>query len=262
MTPAKILFIATAALAAALLVRPAVAQTPDELISRGQINVGVNLDAPPYGSVNSNHQPEGFDVDVARLMGKYMGVKVNIVRVQGPTRIPYLMSNKIDFIIADLGITPARALQVMFSRPYGALDGYIYASKSKKIASGADLKGMRIGVPRASTFDTAVTPLVGGTATVMRYDDDATTIQALISGQVDAVGENEATMGQLMKLNPSLDIDRKFRLTHQVNGIAVRKGQFELLQWVNTFVDYVARDGELDAIYRKWLNTPLPEDVR
>lgn len=47
-------------------------------------------------------------------------------------------------------------------------------------------------MPRASTFDAAVMPLVGGTATVMRRDDDATMIQALISGQVDAVAGNEA----------------------------------------------------------------------
>jgi polar amino acid transport system substrate-binding protein len=254
--------VAAIAFAAAWLGHAASAQTPDELVSRGQINVGVNLDAPPYGSINSKQEPEGFDVDVARLMGKYLGVKVNIVRVQGPTRIPYLMSNRIDFIIADLGITPARALQVMFSQPYGALDGYIYASKGRRIIDAADLKGLRIGVPRASTFDSALTPMVGNTATVMRYDDDATTIQALISGQVDAVGENEATMGQLVKLNASLDVDKKFRITQQVNGIAVRKGQFELLQWVNTFVGYTARNGELDGIYRKWLNEPLPDELK
>jgi len=80
--------------------------------------------------------------------------------------------------------------------------------------------------------------------------------------QVDAVGENEATMGQLVKLNASLDVDKKFRITQQVNGIAVRKGQFELLQWVNTFVGYTARNGELDGIYRKWLNEPLPDELK
>ena len=241
---------------------PAAAQTLDDLVSQGTIRVGVNLDAPPYGSVDAAGVPQGFDVDVARLLGRYLGVRVEIVQTQGPTRIPLLLTKKIDLIVADLGITPARAKQVMFSRPYGTIDGYIIGPKERAMASAAELKGTRIGVPRASTFDVAVTALVGTTARIMRFDDDATTFQALLSGQVDAVGENSSSFAQLLKLHPDLPFERKIMIGHQLDGVGVRRGQFDVLQWLDTTIEYVSGNGELDTLYRKWLDEPLPASVK
>jgi polar amino acid transport system substrate-binding protein len=240
---------------------PASARTFDQIVNSGMINVGINLDAPPYGLLDARQRPEGFDVDVARLLGRYLGVKVNIVQTQGPTRIPLLLTNKIDIIVADLGITPARAKQVMFSRPYGTIDGYLIAPKGRKIKTVADLKGLSIGVPRASTFDTAITKLVGNTAKVVRFPDDATTFQAMLSGQVDAIGENESSFQHLLKLKPGLDLENKIMIGHQLDGVGVPQGEFKLLQWVNTAILYAATDGELDAITRKWLDQPLPASV-
>ena len=55
------------------------AQTIDEILSRGSINIGVLVDLPPYGLLNDKQQPDGYDIDVAKLMGSYLGVKVNLV---------------------------------------------------------------------------------------------------------------------------------------------------------------------------------------
>jgi polar amino acid transport system substrate-binding protein len=243
-------------------VSPASAKTLEQIVNDGTLNVGVNLDAPPYGFIDDKQVPQGFDVDVANMLGRYLGVKVNIVQTQGPTRIPLLLTNKIDIIVADLGITSARAKQVMFSKPYGTIDGYIIASKAKKIAGVADLKGLRIGVPRASTFDTAVTKLVGDTAEVVRFDDDATTFQALFSGQVDAVGENESSFQHLMKLKPGMDLENKIMIGHQLDGVGVPPGEFGLLQWLDTAIFLSASNGELEAITQKWLDEPLSPAIK
>ena len=67
--------------------------------------------------LNDKQEPDGYDVDVAKLLGSYLGVKVNLVTLTSPNRIPFLVTNKVDLIVATFGITPERAKQVMFSIP-------------------------------------------------------------------------------------------------------------------------------------------------
>ena len=101
------------------------AQTVDEIVSRGTINIGVLIDLPPYGLLNDKQEPDGYDIEVARLLGKYMGVKVNLVQVTASNRLPFLVTNKVDLIVATFGITPERAKQVMFSIPYSAIENTV-----------------------------------------------------------------------------------------------------------------------------------------
>ena len=251
-----------AACAALLLLaapwRPARAQTVDEILGRGTINIGVLVDLPPYGLLNAQQQPDGYDVDVAKLLGKYMGVKVNLVQLTSPNRVPFLVTGKVDIIVATLGITPERAKQVLFSIPYSAIDNVVFAPKDKKITTLDDLKGLRVGVPRGSVQDVMLTTKYGNAVKVMRFDDDPSTYQALLSGQVDAVAETGLTGDQFFAANPSANVERKVMLLRQPNGITMRKDQWNLHQWLDTFVYFTKNDGELDALYQKWFKTPLP----
>lgn len=60
----------------------------DEILSRGTINIGVLVDLPPYGILNDKQEPDGYDIDVAKLLGTYLGVKVNLVQLTSPNRNP------------------------------------------------------------------------------------------------------------------------------------------------------------------------------
>jgi polar amino acid transport system substrate-binding protein len=150
--------VAAAGLAtAAFGISVADAATPDEIKKNGTLRVGVLVDYPPFGGTDANQKPAGYDADVAALMAKALGVKLELIPVTGPNRIPYLLTNKIDVLIATFGITAERAKQVLFSNPYSALTIYVLAPKSLKIAGPEDLKSVSIGVARASTQDTAIT---------------------------------------------------------------------------------------------------------
>src|SRR3546814_4142368 len=92
------------------------------------------VDFPPYGIMNTENKPDGYDADVARQLAKDLGVKLNIVPVTGPNRIPYLLTNKVDVLIASLAITPARAEQVQFSHPYSAAQIVVFGGKDLKLA--------------------------------------------------------------------------------------------------------------------------------
>ena len=234
------------------------AQTVDEIVSRGTLNIGVLTELPPYGILNDKQEPDGYDVDVAKLLGSYMGVKVNLVPLTSPNRIPFLVTNKVDLIVATFGITPERAKTVLFSIPYSAIENVVFAPKSREIKTLDDLKGLRVGVPRGTVQDVILTKRFGNAVRILRFDDDPSTYQSLIAGQVDAIAETGLTGDGIYAANPGAAIERKFTLLQQPNGITMRANQWNLHQWVNTFVYFVKNNGELNEIHEKWFKKPLP----
>ena len=237
---------------------PAQAQSTEEIKKKGELTVGLLVDFPPYGTLNSNNQPDGYDADVARLLAKDLGVKLKLVPVTGPNRIPFLLTNKVDLLIASLAITPDRAKQVQFSVPYAAATIVLYGSKKVNIKAPADLKGHRIGVARASTQDIALTAVAPEGTEIRRFDDDASGMQALMSGQVDAIGCSTTVAAQIAKRAPADTYEQKFVLRQQVMAAALRPGQDDLLKTVNDFVARNKANGELNKLYQKWLGTDMP----
>ncbi len=235
------------------------AQTIAEIKKKGEVTIGMLVDFPPYGTMNSSNQPDGYDADVARLLAKDLGVKLNLVPVTGPNRIPFLLTNKVDLLVASLAITPERAKQVQFSKPYAAASIVLYGNKKANIKEAADLKGKRVGVARASTQDVALTAVAPEGTEIHRFDDDASGMQALMSGQVDAIGCSTTVAAQIDKRAPANTFETKFLLRQQVMGIVMRQGQADLLKTIDDFVTRNTANGELNKLYRKWLETDLPK---
>jgi polar amino acid transport system substrate-binding protein len=77
--------------AAAMVAVPADAQqsTLQQIQSRKKLVVAIDLGTPPFGLTNAQQQPEGSEVDTARLMAKDLGVELEIIPVTGPNRIPF-----------------------------------------------------------------------------------------------------------------------------------------------------------------------------
>ena len=242
-----------------LLAPFASAQTVADIKKKGEITVGMLVDFPPYGTMNTSNQPDGYDADVAKLLAKEWGVTADIVPVTGPNRIPFLLTNKLDLLVASLAITPERAKQVQFSNPYAAATIVLYGDKKANIKAPADLKGKRIGVARASTQDVALTAIAPEGTEIRRFDDDASGMQALISGQVDAIGASTTVAAQIAKRVPPNTFEDKFILRQQQMGVAMRPDQAELLKTVNDFVAKNSANGELNKLYQKWLGTDLPK---
>ena len=126
------------------------AQTVDEIIKRGKVIIGVNTTTPIFGILGKDGQPEGYDPDVARLVGKYLGVPVEFVPVTAANRISFLLSDRIDMIIALFGITPERAQQVWYSIPYGADAAVLVGPESRKVKSVEELAGLQASACRAA----------------------------------------------------------------------------------------------------------------
>jgi len=235
-------------------------QTIDDIIKNGKIVVGVSTTTPIFGLIGKDGEPEGYDPDVARLLAKYLGVKVEFVPVTGANRIPQLLSGRVDVLICLFGITPERAQQVWYSMPYAYEAATLVAPAAVNVKTIDDLKGKRVGVPRGAMQDLMLTPLAQEKGIqLQRFDDEATELQALISGQIDLGGTGLLVNQRLNRNNPGKDYQVKIVLRPLHFGIGIRRGETDKLQWLNTFVYTIKNNGELDAISRKWRDRPLED---
>jgi polar amino acid transport system substrate-binding protein len=233
-------------------------QTIDDIIKKGTIVVGVSTTTPIFGLIGKDGAPEGYDPDVARLLAKYLGVKVEFVPVTGANRIPQLLAGRVDVLLCLFGFTPERAQQVWYSMPYAYEAATLVAPASVKVSNVDELKGKRVGVPRGAMQDIVLTPLAQEKGfQLQRFDDEATELQALIAGQIDLGGTGLLVNQRLNKSDPGKDYQVKIILRPLHFGIGLRRGEVDKLQWLNTFVYTIKNNGELDAISRKWRGMPL-----
>lgn len=230
----------------------------DDIISAGKIKIAVPQDFAPFGSVGPDLKPEGYDVDVAKLIAKDLKVELELVPVTSANRIPYLQTKKVDLVISTLGANPERAKAIWFSAPYAPFFSGAFAKAGMAIAGPADLKGKTIGVTRGSLEDLEITKRAPEGTEIKRFEDNATTLAAYVAGQVGVLISGNVVAAKLGKENPDLKLETKFILKESPCFVGVRKGDSDLLQWVNVFIYHKKLGGELNDISMKWLGQPLP----
>ncbi len=249
---------AAAMLAAASLSQPAAAITPAEIKAKGKLVVGIQGDNPPWGYVTSAGKQEGFDADMGALFAKELGVEVEFVPLEVNNRIPALTSGRVDILFATMAMLPDRAKAVQFSKPYNANAIVLIGPKDKSIKSKDDMAGLTISVAKGAAQDTQVTKNAPSTATIRRYDGDAASVQALVSGQADALGGNIFYMDRVEKAIPG-KYENKLEFQKLYNGACTRLGEKEINAAANAFIDKIKANGELKKIYDKWMKVPVPE---
>jgi len=250
--------IATAALAFG--VQSAQADQLADIKKAGTVRVAIAIGTPLFSFADANLQPAGSDVDTAKLLAQDMGVKLEIVPITTAARIPTLQANKADLVISSLSITEERAKVVDFSIPYSAITIMVAAPKDMKIASYADLAGKRIGLTRATTNDQITTREAKG-AEIMRYEDDATLITSVVTGQVDIFSSTPSNMGEINKRAPGKNFEMKFSQLDSGLGITMNQGQPELKAWINNWVSTNIKNGKLNAIYKQFHGRDLPANI-
>lgn len=252
--------LAFAAAAAMIMSTTAMAQaanTLDEIVARGKIIVGISLSTPPYGMTDADLKPAGFDVAIANLIARDLGVELEILDQVSQSRIPNLTSNKVDIVVSSLGITAERAKTIMYTNAIYVDEQMVIAPTSAAITSLNDLVGKRVGVTRSTTNDTIITEKAVEGTNIQRFDDDAATNQALFAGQVDAIVSGVAAANAI---NAQTDqFQRKFAVRQSPMGIGVRRGDADLHQWLNTEIMLLWNSGEIQAAQQQWLGVTNPD---
>ena len=247
---------AFAAVVALVAPQPALADRFAEILSKGTVRIGVPLDAPPFGSQDASRKPIGFDIELAEMVGKALGVKVEFQQITGANRIPFLITDKVDIVISVMGMTPERAKQIMFTAPYANTFLAVYGAKSLNVTSAGQIGANKVAAAKGTTQDLSITEM-NPKATVMRTEDDATAAAAYISGQAELFATNSIVAQALAKQNPSKEFDRKFVIRQSPAHMGVRMGEHNLVRWLDSFILFNTMNGELDRLHRKYLDMPM-----
>ncbi|MGV2129694.1 transporter substrate-binding domain-containing protein [Agrobacterium vitis] len=242
-------------------VLPAHADALGDITKRGTLKVAVPQDFPPFGSVGTDMQPVGYDIDTATLIAKKLGVKLELVPVTSANRIPYLQTNKVDLVISSLGKNPDREKVVDFSTAYAPFYNGVFAPADTAIKSAADLSGKSVGVTRGAVEDLELTKVAPSDAVIKRYEDNNGTISAFLSGQVDAVATGNVVAAAILAKNPPKRPEPKFLIKNSPCFIGFNKNEPALAEKINTIIAEAKADGSLSKISEKWLGAPLPADL-
>jgi hydroxyproline transporter system substrate-binding protein len=239
--------------------------TLDAVVHSKKLRCGVMMDNPPSGFRNANNEPDGLDVVYCKDMAKILGAEPEIVETPSPDRIPALVSNRIDVLLASTTPTPQRAMTVAFTQPYMNFTMGVVTRKDTGIKSYADLRDKKLGGVVGTTQEQLIkTELTNGWAksgaVYTGYSSDSESYLALQQGKVDAI---LLAMGVFSALSqsgqfPEFVLVDAAPLSDTVS-IAVRRDDQQFLNWVKMFIFQQVVSGRFAEIYRKYYGDgPIP----
>ena len=234
----------------------------DDIMKTKEIKIAIPTDFPPYGSVGTDLQPQGLDIDMANYIGAKLGAKVTLLPVTTANRIPYLQTRKADLVISTLGKNPEREQVIDFTIAYSPFFIAVFGPKSMAVKAPADLAGKSISVTRGSVDDTELTKVAPPSTDLRRFEDNNGTISAFVAGQTQLVATSAQVASAMMTKNPQLGAEFKFVLKDSPNFVGVAKGEDKLRLKVNDIILAAKKSGDLDKLAMKWLGRPagdLPE---
>ena len=227
--------------------------TLDKVLKTGKLTVACFSDVPPIGYYNEKNELVGIDVEVARKMAEALGVKLEFVSTTNANRIPYLLTNKVDCVIASFTMNAERRKVIEYSNPYFRGGAILVVNSnnpdSAKIKSIDDLKGKRIAVSKGSFNDELATELAGNVArSILRFENVSDLYAALNTNKVEAIVEDVVLAGYITKnqyqnLKVAGDL-----LSNDIQGIGVRRGDQIWINWINGFILDLHSNGGMKAI--------------
>lgn len=235
----------------------AVAGSIDDIKAKGTVVIGIQGDNPPWGFVNAQGAQDGIDKDMGEAFAKYLGVKAEFKPLAVADRIPALTTDRVNVLFATMAMLPERAKAVQYSKPYAANTILLYGAKADAIKANEDMGKFSIGVPSSSVQDKEVTGKAPQGTKILRFADDSATIQALISGQAQAIGGNSAYMTRLEQAKPGA-FEPKLTFTSLYNGACGKLGDKQMNETLNAFIDKFITTPEYKAIYKKWFAVDPP----
>ncbi len=224
----------------------------------GVVRIAIPQDFPPFGSLGTDLKLQGYDIDMAHLVAKELGVKLELVPVTSTNRIPYLTTGKADLVISSLGKNAERAKVIDFTQAYAPFPKSVYGPKEAVIKGPADLAGKTIGVTRGSTEDLSLTKLAPASATIKRYEDNNATAQSYLTGQVQLVTLGNIVANAVNERTKLRQLDAKFAVEDTPCYVGVAKGEEPLLQKVDAIITKAKADGQLNKMSEQWMKMPLP----
>lgn len=214
--------------------------------------IGTSADFPPFEYVD-NGKYVGFDMDLIRSIANLEGFQVEIRDMSFDSLIPALKSGIIDIAIAGMTITPERLKVVDFSTPYWSADQDVIVKKNSNYNLTVLFGNHKIGVQTGTTGDLWVSDNLIKTnilKSIVRYESFIYALQALLNGEIDAVVLDSPVAERFAQTQPVSIVG--IIITNENYGIAVNKGNSELLSKINDGLSKMRSSGQLTALVDKY----------
>ena len=217
--------------------------------------VGTDAAYAPFESQNEKGEIVGFDIDVVKAVAAKAGMEIKFVNTPWEGIFNTLAQGDRDFLVSSITITDERKQTMDFSIPYFDAQQLIAVKKDTKITKFDDLKKRKVGVQTGTTGDEVVTKLQGKTSTnVKRFESTPLALKELENGGVDAVVADNGVVVHYVTNNPGSNFktisDASF--SAEQYGIAVKKGNSELLEKLNKGLADIKSDGTYDKIFAQY----------
>jgi polar amino acid transport system substrate-binding protein len=217
--------------------------------------VGTDAAYVPFESQNDKGEIVGFDIEVVQAVAKKAGIEVKFINTPWEGIFNSLNQGDRDLLVSAITITAERKQTMDFSTPYFDAQQLIAVKKDSKIAKFNDLKKLKVGVQNGTTGDEVVTKLQGKESpNIKRFEATPLALKELEAGGVDAVVADNGVVEHYVNNNSGALFktitDASF--SPEQYGLAVKKGNTELLEKLNKGLADIKTDGTYDKIYAKY----------
>jgi len=232
----------------------------EQIKKRGTLRIGLSTFVP-WAMRDKKGDLIGFEIDVGKRVAADMGVEVEHIPTAWDGIIPALLAGKFDVIISGMSITMKRNLTVNFTHPY-ANTGYILVGstamaqkKGLKTLEDYNSSDITIATRRASTGAIAAQKNFPK-AKLIHFDDGTMGIQETANGKVDATTSTPPKAAYDIEKRPGkLFVVDKTLMSPTREAFAVRKGDPDILNWFNNWIDNVKASGWLQERHAYWFTT-------
>ncbi|RWR13421.1 transporter substrate-binding domain-containing protein [Paenirhodobacter populi] len=234
----------------------------EKITKGGTIRIAIPTDYPPYGFSGLDLQPQGLDIDMAKLVADKLGAKLELVPVTSANRIPYLQTGQVELVISTLGKNEERMKVIDFTHAYAPFFQAVYAPKTMKIESFDDLAGKSIAVAKGAMEEQELAKEGPASMQFRRYEDQAAATAAFVAGQTDVIATSVSNATLMMQHNQNIGAEYKLLIKDSPCFMGISKGQEPLLEKVNAIILAAKEDGTITALSEKWLgHAAKPEDL-
>jgi polar amino acid transport system substrate-binding protein len=219
------------------------------------LRVAMELAYPPFETKDDAGAPSGLSVDFIRDFGAAYGYDVVIENTAWDGLIPSLQTGKADCVISSMTITPERGEVIDFSDPYARAQLAILANSASGITTIDDLNrpDMTVAVKTGSTGDIYATKNLTE-AQITRLADESACVTEVVQGKADGFIYDQLTIYRNQADNPTTTAAVFIPFQDAESwGIAVQKGNAELLGQLNEFIAKSRADGEFDRLTERYL---------
>lgn len=256
----KVLALALSLLFAAAALAASRARTLQDIKDSGTLVIGVFSDKKPFGYVDENGDYQGYDVYFARRLAQDMGEELKLVSVDAPNRVEYLTSAKVDIILANFTVTPARAEVVDFALPYMKVALGVVSPDSALITTPEQLAGKTLIVSKGTTAETYFAenhPEVR----LLKFDTYTEAFNALLDGRGDALSTDNTEVLAWALENPGFTVGIESLGSLDTIAPAVQKGNDTVRAYIDEEIKALAAENFFHADFDATLKDVYGEAV-